>query len=273
MKLKIISILLVLFVVTISGGCSKDNQTAEKKLIVAATAVPHAEILEQVKPILKDEGIELDIQIFDDYIMPNKALAEKSVDANYFQTIPFLEQQNKDMGTDFVVAGKIHIEPIGVYSAKYASLDKLPDGAKILMSDSISDHGRILTLFVKNDLIKLRDGVEMTEAKLEDIVENKKNFVFDANYAPQLLAQIYTQGEGDAVVINSNFALAAGLNPKQDAIALEGGSSPYVNVVAVRAEDEKRTEIKKLVEVLTTTEIQAWILEKYGGSVVPVVTQ
>jgi D-methionine transport system substrate-binding protein len=249
-------------------GGSGENETT--KLIVGASNVPHAEILEEAKSLLEEKGIELEVVPFQDYILPNQALESKELDANYFQHIPYLNAQMAEHGYDFVNAGGIHIEPIGVYSQKYKSLDELPDGAHIIVSSSVADHGRILTMLEKHGLITLKDGIEKTEATVEDIVENPKNLHFDAEYEASLLPQIYNNGEGDAVLINSNYAIDAGLNPIEDSIAIEESDSPYVNVIAVRAGDESREEIQALVEVLRSEEIQNFILEKYEGAVVPV---
>ena len=243
---------------------------ADSKLVVGATNEPHAVILNEAKPLLEEEGIELEVVTFSSYGMINPALADESLDANYFQHIPYLEAQIEEFGYDFVNAGGIHIEPMGIYSQKYNSLDELPDGATIIISNSIPDHGRILSLFEAHGLITLKDGIDKTTATLDDIAENPKNLEFQYNYAPELLPQIYLNGEGDAVVINSNYAIDAGINPVEDSIAIEGSESPYVNVIAVRNGDEDREEIKKLVEVLRSEEIQQFILEEWGGAVVPV---
>lgn len=248
-----------------SSGDGKDTT-----LVVGASNAPHAVILEQAKPILKKKGINLEIKKFTDYVMPNKALDSKELDANYFQHIPYLNKQMKEFGYKFAIAGEIHIEPMGVYSKKYKSLKDLPKGAKILMSNSVSDHGRILTLFEKNGLIKLKDGVNKDEATIKDIAENPKNLKFDYEYDPGFLTTAYNNGEGDAVVINSNFAIDVGMDPKKDSIAIEGDDSPYVNVIAVRKGDENKKAIKTLVEVLHSKEIQDFILKEWNGSVVPV---
>ncbi|WP_313892912.1 MetQ/NlpA family ABC transporter substrate-binding protein [Psychrobacillus sp.] len=240
------------------------------KLVVGASNVPHAEILEKVKPILEEQGIELDIQTYQDYVLPNKDLDSGDLDANYFQHIPYLEGQIKDNGYDFVNAGGIHIEPIGVYSKKHKSLEELPEGATIIMSNSVADHGRLLSLLEAKGLIKLADGIDKTAAEVKDIVENDKNLNFDANYESALLVQLYENNEGDAVLINSNYAIDAGINPINDSIALEDKESPYVNVIAVKAEDKDNKEIKALVDALQSEEIQQFILEEWDGSVVPV---
>jgi len=270
--------LLALTLLLALSACGTSNQKSEgtdKKaktttLVVGASNVPHAEILEKAKPILKKKGINLVIKKFQDYVLPNKALASKQLDANYFQHIPYLESQNKQFHYGFVNAGGIHIEPIGIYSKKYKKLTDLPDGAHIIMSSSVADHGRLLSLLEAQGLIKLKPGIDKTTATVKDVIDNPKHLQFDAKYEASLLPKIYNNGEGDAVLINSNYAIQAGLNPLKDAIAIEDKNSPYVNVIAVRKGDENKPAIKTLVEVLHSKKIQDFILEKYKGAVVPV---
>lgn len=253
-----------------ASGKNGDDGEKNKTLVVGATNEPHAVILEKAKPILAKQGIDLKIKVFSKYELINPALNDGDLDANFFQHIPYLEAQKEKFGYDFVNAGGIHIEPIGIYSKKYKSLDEIKDGATVIMSSSVPDHGRILTLFESKGLIKLKDGVDKTTATIDDIVENPKNLKFDYDYAPDMLPTIYKNGEGDLVVINSNYALEAGLDPMKDSIAMEDSDSPYVNVIVVKAGDENKKEIKALVDVLHSKEIQQFILDKWGGSVVPV---
>ncbi|USK33354.1 MetQ/NlpA family ABC transporter substrate-binding protein [Bacillus sp. F19] len=253
-----------------SGGGNGEGEET-KTLKIGASNVPHAEILEEAQPLLEEKGIELDIVPFQDYILPNKSLASKEIDANYFQHIPYLESQmaeNKDY--DFVNAGGIHIEPIGVYSKKHKSLEDIPEGGTIIMSNSVADHGRMLSLLESEGLITIKEGVDKTTATIDDIDENNKNLKFKADVEASILPQAYNNDEGDAVLINTNYAIGAGLNPQKDAIALEGSESPYVNIITVRKGDENKEEIKALVEVLHSKEIQSFIEEKYEGAVVPV---
>lgn len=246
-----------------------DTQEAEgnKKLVVGASAVPHAEVLEQAKPLLKDKGIDLEIEVFTDYILPNVALHEKELDANYFQTPGYLDLQLKDNPDfDFVSVGEIHKEPIGIYSKEYKNLNELPDGAKIIMSNSFSDHGRILPIFEREGIIKLKEGVG-DQARVEDIVDNPKNLDFSTLIEAKLLATSFENGEGDAVVINTNYALEGGVNIAEDGIAFEGDDVVPANLIVVNKGDEGREEIKALVEVLKSEEIQKFIEEKYAGAV------
>ncbi|MFX3625713.1 MAG: methionine ABC transporter substrate-binding lipoprotein MetQ [Ectobacillus sp.] len=264
MKKVLFTALTAVFTLSACGG------KEETKLVVGASNVPHAEILEKAEPILEKKGIDLEIKKFQDYILPNKALNDKEIDANYFQHIPYLNQQMKENGYKFEVAGKIHIEPIGIYSKKHKNLKELPEGATVIMSNSVADHGRALSLLQAEGLIKIKDGVDSTKATVKDIEENKKNLKFKTDIEAGLLPKVYENNEGDIVLINTNYAIDAGLNPQKDAIALEGSQSPYVNVVAVRKGDKDKKEIKELVEVLHSKEIQDFIKEEYKGAVVPV---
>ncbi|AQQ52687.1 MetQ/NlpA family ABC transporter substrate-binding protein [Planococcus lenghuensis] len=253
------------------AGCGATGADEETEVLtVGASNVPHALILEEAAPLLEEQGIDLEIETYQDYILPNQDLDSGEIDANYFQHVPYLESQIEDFGYEFANAGGIHIEPIGVYSQEYDSLDELPDGATILMSNSVADHGRILAMLEAQGLITLAEDVEKTEAEVSDIVENPKNLVFDADYEAALLVQLYEAGEGDAVLINSNYAIDAGLNPMEDAIALEDSDSPYANIIATQAGDENSENIQALVDVLKSDEIQDFIIEEWGGAVVPV---
>lgn len=270
----LIIIALVALALAACGGAKNDTadnagEKGNKTLVVGASAVPHAEVLEAAKPLLKEKGIDLEIQVFQDYILPNVALRDKELDANYFQTPGYLELQmdeNKDF--DFVSVGGVHKEPIGIYSKEYKSLNDLPKGAKIIMSDSLSDHGRILPIFEKEGLIKLKEGVG-ANARVEDIVENPKELDFSTLIEAKLLASSFESGEGDAVVINTNYALEGGIDIGKYGIAFEGDDVVPANLVVVRAEDKDREEIKTLVEVLQSEEINKFLQEKYQGAVIP----
>ena len=251
-------------------GLAACGGKSEDKLVVGASNVPHAVILEKAKPLLEKKGVKLEIKKFQDYVLPNKSLANKELDANYFQGIPYLEKEMKDKKYDFEVAGKIHIEPIGLYSRKYKNLKELPDGATIIMSNAITDHGRGLAILQKEGILKIKDGIDPVKATVKDIAENPKNLKFKTDIEPGLLTQMYKNKEGDAILINANYAIDAKLNPRKDAIAIEGKDSPYVNVVAVRKGDKDKKEIKALVEVLHSKEIEDFINKEYNGAVIPV---
>jgi len=254
-----------------SNSSSSDSTTASSgentKLVVGASVTPHAEILEQAKPLLAEEGIDLEIQTFDDYILPNKALENGDIDANYFQHIPYLNKQIADNGYDFVNAGAIHIEPMGLYSQRIDDIADLEDGATVITSNSESDWGRILTILQDADLITLKDGVDTETATFDDIAENPKNLEFKHDIDPSLLATAYQNDEADLVAINANFAFGIDLNPVDDSVLLEADNSPYVNVIAVRKGDENTDKIKKLVEVLHSDEIKDFVDQEWQGSV------
>ena len=251
-------------------GSNASGNEENVTLKVGASNTPHAVILEKAEPILAKQGIDLQIEKYTDYVLPNQDLDSGELDANYFQHIPYLENSIKENNFDFVNAGGVHIEPIGIYSKKYKTLDELPKGATIILSNSVSDHGRMFALLEAKGLIKLKEGIDKTAATEADIVENPKKLKFDSDIAPEMLVQMFENEEGDALLINSNYAIDNGLNPMEDSITLEDKESPYVNIVAVRAGDETKPEIKKLLEVLTSEEIQNFILEEWKGAVVPV---
>lgn len=253
-----------------SNSGSSDSSAAEgesTKLVIGASVTPHAEILEQAKPLLAEEGIDLEIKTFDDYVLPNKALENGDIDANYFQHIPYLNKQIADNGYDFVNAGAIHIEPMGLYSKRISDISELEDGATVLTSTSESDWGRILTILQDADLITLKDGVDTETATFDDIAENPKNLEFKHDVDPSLLATAYQNDEADLIAINANFAFGIDLNPADDSVLLEGDNSPYVNVIAVRSGDEDSDKIKKLIEVLHSDEIKDFVEEQWQGSV------
>ena len=270
MKKLLSAILLAVLVLALAACGGKENSIEDGQLTVGASSTPHAIILEKVKPILAEQGIELNIETYTEYVLPNKDLESGDLDANYFQHTPYFESQIADHGYKFANAGVIHIEPIGLYSKKYGSIEELPEGAEILISNSVADHGRVLAMLEQQGLIKLADDVDKTKAKVEDIIENPKNLTFKAEYEAAFMPELYKNDEGDALLINSNFAIDAGLNPLEDSIAIEETNSPYVNIVAVREGDENHKSVKALVEALKSKEIQDFMLEKWGGSVVPV---
>lgn len=271
---RLLSLLIAVFVLALAacGGAdtAKENETDGKtKLVVGASAVPHARILEKkAKPLLAEKGIDLEVKVFPDYVMPNVALKEKEIDANYFQTPGYLELEMEKKGYDFVSIGEVHKEPIGIYSKKYKTLADLPEGAKIIMSNSFSDHGRILPIFEKAGLIKLKEGVG-TNARVEDIVENPKKLDFSTLIEAKLLATSFKNDEGDAVVINTNYAIQGKVDIEKYGIAFEGSDVVPSNLVVVRKGDEKREELQALVEVLQSKEIQDFIQKEYQGAVIP----
>ena len=234
-------------------------------LNVAASSTPHAEILEQVVDVLAEQGIDLQIHEYGDYVVPNTAVEEGEEDANYFQHIPYLESFNEKEGTHLVSVGGIHIEPMGVYAGKTASLEELPDGAEIAVPNDPTNEGRALLLLEAQGLIKLADSSNL-EATPNDIVDNPKNLTFKELEAAMIPTAV---DEVDLSVINVNYALEAGFNPTEDALAIEDANSPYVNIVAVKEGNENNPAVLALVEALQSDTVRDFINETYGGAVVP----
>ena len=234
-------------------------------LTVAATPVPHAEILKFVQPQLAKEGVELKVKEFTDYIQPNVQVAEKRLDANFFQHQPYLDEFNKAKGTDLVSVAGVHLEPLGAYSDKLKSLDALPSGATVVIPNDATNGGRALLLLDKAGVIKLKDNGNILST-VKDIVENPKNLKFrelEAATIPRVLTQV------DLALINTNYALEAKLDPKKDALVIEGSDSPYVNIVVARPDNKDSEAMKKLVDALHSPEMKQFINEKYKGAVVP----
>lgn len=234
------------------------------KLVVGATPAPHAEILEYISPALAEQGIELEITVFNDYLVPNAALYDGSLDANYFQHLPYLENYNAENNTDLVSAGGIHIEPLGIYPGKVATLEELADGATIGIPNDPTNEARALALLETLELIELDPDAGL-EAVPSDITANPRNLKFTELEAAQLPV---TLPDLDFAIINGNYAVEAGLG--DTVLATEGAESPYVNVVAVRNGDESRPEIKALLAALQSEDVRAFIEERYNGIVVPV---
>lgn len=236
-----------------------------EKLSVAATPVPHAEILEFIKPKLAKEGVDLDIKVFTDYIQPNIQVAQKRMDANYFQHQPYLDEFNEGRGTNLVAVTGVHVEPFGAYSSKIDSLDDLKDGAVVAIPNDPTNGGRALLLLQKAGLIKLKDASKIT-ATPRDIAENPKNLDFkelEAATLPRILDQV------DLALINTNYALEAGLNPTKDALVIEGSDSPYVNILVARPDNKDSEAMQKLAAALHSDAVKQFILDKYKGAVVP----
>lgn len=275
-KKTILSALATAGVIVTLAACGNGNEesngsNAEDTTIkIGASNVPHAEILEFVQPILEEEGITLDITTYNDYVIPNVALDEGEIDANYFQHIPFFDAAVEENGYDFVNAGSIHIEPLAIFSQRYESLDDVEDGATVLVSNNQADWGRVIGIFQEAGLVTVKDGVDLTTATFEDIDENPKNLVFEYENDPALMTTLYQQDEAELIAINSNFAVDQDISPIDDSVAIESTSSPYANIIAVRSEDAEDPAILKLVETLKSKEVQDFILEELDGAVVPV---
>lgn len=276
--LTLFSVLLILALAACGGNAensedaTSDEGTDQEQTIIkiGASSVPHAEILEEAAPLLAEKGIELDIEPYEDYVLPNDDLASGELDANYFQHIPYLEQTVADTGYELTHIGGIHIEPMGVYSKSIANIDDIPEGTEVILSNSVSDHGRILGLFQSEGLLTIDESVDVAEAQIGDIVDNPKDLTFTPDFDPAFLPELYEAEEDTLVVINTNFAIEAGLNPLEDSLFIEGEESPYVNVIAVKEDDENDEALQTLVDVLHSEDMQNFILDNYEGAVVPV---
>lgn len=243
------------------GSSSSDSNT----LTVAATAIPHAEILKQIKPMLAKEGVDLEIKVFADYVQPNSQVAEKNIDLNFFQTKPYLDAFNRERGTKLVIITGVHIEPFGAYSRKYKNIDQLPDGANVTIPNDPSNNSRALLLLAKHGLITLKNPNDEM-ATLKDITANPKHLKFrelEAAMLPRTLDEV------DLALINTNYALAAGLNPTKDALLIEDKNSPYVNYLVGREDNQNDPRVQKLAKALTSPEIKTFIEQKYHGAVLP----
>ena len=255
----------VLLFTALAAALTASFAQANEKLVVAATPIPHAEILELVKPTLAKEGVDLEIKVFTDYVQPNTQVAEKRLDANYFQTLPYLENFNKGKGTNLVTVIGVHVEPIGGYSKKIKNISELKDGATVAIPNEGSNAGRALLLLQKNGLITLKDPTNAL-ATPKDIASNPKNLKFkelESALLPRVLDQV------DLDLINTNYALEAGLNPAKDALIIEDAKSPYVNFLVARPDNKDSDAIQKLAKALTSPEVKAFIEKKYNGAVVP----
>lgn len=273
---KILTILAAaMFAVGALAGCGSDNASSDKSsssssgekvvLKVGATAVPHAEILEQIKPELAKENIDLQIVEFNDYVQPNLTLNDGELDANFFQHKPYLDEFVSEHSVKLTSAGGVHIEPMGIYSHKVKAVDELPENATIAIPNDPTNGGRALLLLAKAGVITLKDNNDI-KATVQSVVENPKNIKFqevDAAQLPRVLDDV------DAAVINTNYAMQAGFVPEKDALMIEDSTSPYVNIVAVREGDENRPEIQALMKVLRSDTVKKFIEEKYKGAVVP----
>lgn len=276
--LTLFSVLLILALAACGGNAensedaTSDEGTDQEQttIKIGASSVPHAEILEEAAPLLAEKGIELDIEPYEDYVLPNDDLASGELDANYFQHIPYLEQTVADTGYELTHIGGIHIEPMGVYSKSIANIDDIPEGTEVILSNSVSDHGRILGLFQSEGLLTIDESVDVAEAQIGDIVDNPKDLTFTPDFDPAFLPELYEAEEDTLVVINTNFAIEAGLNPLEDSLFIEGEESPYVNVIAVKEDDENNEALQTLVDVLHSEDMQNFILDNYEGAVVPV---
>ena len=252
---------------TPSAG-SDDNNTEAVTIKIGATPAPHAEILEVVKPILAEQNINLEITVFNDYVTPNTAVEDGSLDANYFQHITFMNGFNESDGTHLVSVGNVHYEPLGLYAGKASTVADLTDGAQIAVPNDTTNEARALLLLQQEGLITLKEGAGINATKA-DIVENPKNLdivELEANQLPVRLQDV------DMAVINGNYAIDAGLNVA-DALAIEDSEgeagTAYANVLVVKEGHENDDAIQALYAALCSDEVRTYMEETYGGAVVP----
>ena len=266
-NLKKLSILAVAF---LAAGCGSDSASSGSSsknvtVTVGATPVPHGEILNEVKPLLAKEGVDLKVVEFTDYVKPNLALNDKEIDANFFQHSPYLDKFNSEHGTKLKAIAKIHVEPMGIYSHKVKDLKDVADGAKVAIPNDPTNGGRALLILQSAGLIGLKDGGNITST-VQDVEKNDKHLQFVELEAAQIPRSI---DDVDIALINTNFAMEAGLNPLKDALFLEPKDSPYANVLVIREGDENRPEIQKLVKALQSPEVKKFIEDKYQGAILP----
>lgn len=272
MKKKFVALFALLAVLGLLSGCGGDKKeaakpAADKKVVlkVGATPVPHAEILNFIKPTLAKEGVDLQVMEFNDYVKPNMALNDKELDANFFQHLPYLQKFAGERKMNLTSLVAVHIEPMGIYSKTVKDIKNVPAGSRIAIPNDPTNGGRALSILEKAGLLKLRDGVGINGTPA-DIQDNPKGFIIveiEAALLPRSMDDVALS------VINSNFAMQANLNPTKDALFQEPKDSPYANIVAIRKGDEKRAEMEKLKKAITSPEVKKFIEEKYKGAVVP----
>ena len=262
--------LLLTLVLTASAISCFANET----ITIGASPIPHAEMLKAVQPILAKEGYTLKITEFSDYVTPNLALSQKQLDANFFQHQPYLDQYNKDHGTDLVALVKVHLEPMGIYinpakEIKFASSKKAGDiikNSKVGVPNDPTNEGRALNILQANGIIKIKAGVNYPTKK--DIIANPQNIEI-IELDPAMLPRSLAAKQVDLAVINSNFALQAKLVPTHDAIILESQSSPFANIIVIRPDEVNQPKIKALAKAMTSPTMKKFIEQKYNGEVIP----
>lgn len=256
----------VLILAAVLGACSGGgNPSDDARLSIAATAVPHAEILEVVKPILKAQGLDLQVRVFNDYVQPNDQVVQGLIDVNYFQTEPYLDAYNRDRGATLATLAGVHVEPFGAYSRRHATLADVPDGAQVAIPNDPSNNSRALILLHAAGAIQLADPSNALSG-LRDITANPRNWQFrelDSAMLPRVLDQV------DLALINTNYALDAGLDPTRDALAIENRESPYVNFLVGLPDKRDDARVQKLIAALNSDAVREFIETRYKGAVIP----
>ena len=266
---KILAIVLAIATVFCFAACG--NKADDKVIKVGASSTPHAEILEQLKESLKKDGYELEIVVYDDYVLPNQALAEGTLDANYFQHTPYLNSYNASNGTDLVSAALIHYEPFGLYGNGVDAVADIAPGATILIPADDSNETRALLLLAQEGLIELPADASAEKGVTTLDIVDAKGFDVQAVQADTVPAQLANSDPGTVAVINGNYALQAGLKVA-DALAIEDASGDaaqtYANVIAVRNGDENSEKTQALIAALESDSVKQYIADKYNGAVV-----
>ncbi|WP_346937313.1 MetQ/NlpA family ABC transporter substrate-binding protein [Clostridium sp.] len=267
---KLLSLTLILALgVTLVGCGSKGKESSrangeDKVIAIGVSPEPHKAIVENaIKPLLEKEGYKVEIVEFSDYVLPNTALAEGEIDANYFQHVPFLEATVKEKSYDLSYTTKVHLEPMGLYSEKIDDISAIKEGAEIAIPNDPSNGARALKLLAKNGVIEIPEGDLVTSKDITSNPKNVKITELDAEQLPRVLQDV------ELAVINTNYALEGGLNPLKDALVIEGGDSPYANIIAVRTEDKENDKIKALTKAATSEEVKKYIEDNYKGAIVP----
>lgn len=267
---KLLSLTLILALgVTLVGCGSKGKESSEangedKVIAIGVSPEPHKAIVENaIKPLLEKEGYKVEIVEFSDYVLPNTALAEGEIDANYFQHVPFLEATVKEKSYDLSYTTKVHLEPMGLYSEKIDDISAIKEGAEIAIPNDPSNGARALKLLAKNGVIEIPEGDLVTSKDITSNPKNVKITELDAEQLPRVLQDV------ELAVINTNYALEGGLNPLKDALVIEGGDSPYANIIAVRTKDKENDKIKALTKAATSEEVKKYIEDNYKGAIVP----
>lgn len=267
---RLLSIILILTLsLSVLSACGTAGSGDDKKIVVGASATPHAEILEAIKKLVEEKGYTLEIKVFSDYVLPNTSLSQGDIDANFFQHLPYLEDYNKENKAELVSAAGVHFEPFGIYSNKIKSLSELKDGDIVAVPNDTTNEARALLLLQDNGLLKLKDGAGIA-ATVKDIVENPLNLQFKELEAAQIARALSDVAVG---VINGNYALQAGLSASKDALVSESVDSlaakTYENILVVQKGHENDPGIKVLIEALQSDTARQFIEGKYDGSVVP----
>ena len=269
-KLSILAASALLAVAFLAAGCGSDSASSGSSsknttVTVGATPVPHGEILNEIKPLLAKEGVDLKVVEFTDYVKPNLALNDKEINANFFQHSPYLDKFNSEHGTKLKAIAKIHVEPMGIYSHKVKDLKDVADGAKVAIPNDPTNGGRALLILQSAGLIGLKDGGNITST-VQDVEKNDKHLQFVELEAAQIPRSL---DDTDLACVNTNYAIPAGLNPQKDSILVESKDSPYANVMAVRQGDENNETYKKVLEIYQSEPIKKFIEEHFQGTILP----